>query len=65
VREIAAELAMHFEQSRDCPRALEGLIQAAENAATRSAHHEAIDLASRGLETLNSSPMLTSMQNTK
>ncbi len=50
--EIAAELAMHFEQSRDWPRALEYLLQAAENAATRSAHHEAIDLANRGLEAL-------------
>jgi DNA-binding winged helix-turn-helix (wHTH) protein/predicted ATPase len=50
--EIAAELAMHFEQSRDWPRALEHLLQAAENAAARSAHHEAIDLANRGLEAL-------------
>lgn len=50
--EIAAELAMHFEQSRDWPHALEYLLQAAENAATRSAHHEAIDLANRGLEAL-------------
>lgn len=50
--EIAAELAMHYEQSRDWPRALEHLLQAAENAAARSAHHEAIDLANRGLETL-------------
>jgi len=50
--EIAAELAMHFEQSRDWPRALEYLLQAAENAAKRSAHHEAVDLANRGLEAL-------------
>jgi len=50
--EIAAELAMHYEQSRDWPRALEHLLQAAESAATRSAHHEAIDLANRGLEAL-------------
>jgi DNA-binding winged helix-turn-helix (wHTH) protein/tetratricopeptide (TPR) repeat protein len=50
--EIAAELAMHFEQSRDWPRAVEYLLQAAENAVTRSAHHEAIDLATRGLEGL-------------
>jgi tetratricopeptide (TPR) repeat protein len=52
--EIAAELAMHFEQSRDWPRALEFLLQAAENAMARSAHHEAIDLGSRGLEALKS-----------
>ena len=50
--EIAAELAMHFEQSRDWPRALIYLTQAAENAAQRSAHHEAAALASRGLEVL-------------
>ena len=54
--EIAAELAMHFEQSRDWPRALEYLLQAAENAAARSAHHEALDLANRGLEALKFLP---------
>ena len=53
---IAAELAMHFEQGRDWARALEYLLQAAENAATRSAHHEAIDLANRGLEALKLLP---------
>jgi DNA-binding winged helix-turn-helix (wHTH) protein/predicted ATPase len=47
--EIAAELAMHFEQSHDWARALEHLLQAAENAATCSAHQEAIDLSNRGL----------------
>jgi len=54
--EIAAELAMHFEQSHDSLRALEYTLQAAENAAARSAHHEAIDLAKRGLETLKIRP---------
>jgi len=54
--EIAAELAMHFEQSHDWPRALEYILQAAENAAARSAHHEAIDLANRGLEALKLLP---------
>ena len=54
--EIAAELAMHFEQSHDWPRALEFLLLAAENAATRSAHHEAVDLANRGLEALKLVP---------
>jgi DNA-binding winged helix-turn-helix (wHTH) protein/tetratricopeptide (TPR) repeat protein len=52
VSEIAAELAMHFEQSRDWPLALTYLTQAAENAGQRSAHHEATALASRGLEVL-------------
>jgi hypothetical protein len=54
--EIAAELAMHFEQSHDWPRALEYLLQAAQNAAARSAHHEGIDLANRGLEALKLVP---------
>ncbi len=56
VNEIAAEMAMHFEQSRDWPRALHYLLQAADNASRRSAHHEAADLASRGLEVLKSLP---------
>jgi len=50
--EIAAELAMHFEQSRDWPRALQFLTEAAWTAAHRSAHHEAAELARRGLEIL-------------
>ena len=54
VSEIAAELAMHFEQSRDWPRALQYLCQAAENAGQRSAHHEAAALARRGLAVLKS-----------
>ncbi|HST09000.1 MAG TPA: AAA family ATPase [Terriglobales bacterium] len=54
--EIATELAMHFEQSRDWPRALEYLLQAAVNAAARSAPHEAIDLANRGLDSLQFVP---------
>lgn len=54
--EIAAELAMHFEQSRDWPQALKFLTLAAENATRRSAHHEAADLAKRGLEVLKLIP---------
>src|SRR5437764_6369772 len=54
--EIAAELAMHFEQSRDWPRALRHLLQAAENAIARSAHHEAANLAGRGVEILKFVP---------
>jgi DNA-binding winged helix-turn-helix (wHTH) protein/predicted ATPase len=56
VSEIAAELAMHFEQSRDWPRALQFLVQASENAARKSAHHEAADLAQRGLTVLKLLP---------
>jgi DNA-binding winged helix-turn-helix (wHTH) protein/predicted ATPase len=54
--EIAAELAMHFQQSREWPRAVQYLSQAAENASRRSAHHEAMALARRGLEVLESLP---------
>jgi DNA-binding winged helix-turn-helix (wHTH) protein/tetratricopeptide (TPR) repeat protein/Cdc6-like AAA superfamily ATPase len=54
--EIAAELAMHFEQSRDWSAAVKYLLRAAENATARSAHHEGTDLARRGLEVLKSLP---------
>ena len=47
--EIAAELAMHFEQGRDAARAVKYLLLAAENATGWSAHHEAAALARRGL----------------
>ena len=57
--EIAAELAMHFEQSRDWPRAVQHLLVAAENAIARSAHHEASKLAGRGLEILKLIPEST------
>ena len=52
VGEIAAELAMHFEQGNDGPRAVCYLLQAAENARYRSAHHEAETLSRRGLSAL-------------
>jgi len=52
VDEIAAELAMHFEDARDWPRAVQYLLMAAENANHRSAHHEALALARRGLQVL-------------
>ena len=52
VGEIAAELAMHFEQGADPPRAVRYLLMAAENATHRSAHHEADALARRGLSAL-------------
>lgn len=57
--EISAELAMHFEQSRDWPRAVQFLVQAAENATRKSAHHEAAGLARRGLEALKALPKAT------
>jgi predicted ATPase/DNA-binding winged helix-turn-helix (wHTH) protein len=54
--EIASELAMHFEQSRDWPSAVKYLLQAAENANGSSAYHEATDFAKRGLEALKFVP---------
>jgi predicted ATPase/DNA-binding winged helix-turn-helix (wHTH) protein len=56
VGEIAAELAVHFEQSRDLVKAVRYLQIAAENAARRSADHEAVTLARHGLELLNALP---------
>jgi|KBSMisStandDraft_5_1062788.scaffolds.fasta_scaffold00566_15 DNA-binding winged helix-turn-helix (wHTH) protein/tetratricopeptide (TPR) repeat protein len=57
--EIAAELAMHFAESRDWKRAVQFLIQAAENTTRRSAHQEAADLAERGLAILKLLPECT------
>mgnify|MGYP007054690814 CR=1 FL=1 len=49
-REIAAELAVHFERGRDYRKAVQYLQHAGENAARRSAHHEAIGLLTKGLD---------------
>lgn len=54
--EIAAELAMHFEQGRDYPRAVRFLQQAAENAGRRFANHETVALSRRALELLKTLP---------
>ena len=48
--EVAAELAMHFEQARDLGRAVRYLQQAAVNASRVFAYQEAAVLARRGLE---------------
>lgn len=56
VGEIAAELAVHFEQSRDAVRAVNYFLLAAENAASRSADHEAMTLSRRGLDLLKNLP---------
>ena len=50
--EIAAELATHFEQSRDYSAAIRYYQLAGENAARISAHHEAIKHFARALELL-------------
>jgi len=54
--DIAAELAMHFEQSRDYPRAIHYLQQAAENAVGRHANREALAYLTKGLELLKTRP---------
>ena len=55
-REIAAELAVHFERGRDTKRAIYYLHQAGENARRRSAHQEAISLLIKGLDLLKTLP---------
>jgi DNA-binding winged helix-turn-helix (wHTH) protein/tetratricopeptide (TPR) repeat protein len=51
-REIAAELAMHFERGRDYRKAVQYLQQAGENATHRSAYQEATSYLTKGLELL-------------
>ena len=55
-REIAAELAVHFERGREYRKAVQYLQQAGENAMRRSAHHEAIALLAHGIELVNAFP---------
>ena len=55
-REIAAELAVHFERGREYRRAIQYLQQAGENAVRRSANQEAITLLTKGLELLKTLP---------
>jgi predicted ATPase len=55
-RDIAAELAMHFEQGADYKKAAEYLQQAADNAVRRFAYREAVVLSRRGLELLATLP---------
>jgi predicted ATPase len=54
--QIVTELAVHFEQSRDYPRAIRYLQQAGESALRRSANQEAIAHLIRGLELLQTLP---------
>lgn len=56
VSEIAAELAVHFEQGRDWHRAVKYLEMAAANASRRFASYEALALARRGLGLLRLLP---------
>jgi DNA-binding winged helix-turn-helix (wHTH) protein/predicted ATPase len=55
-REIAAELAMHFERGRDFQRAVQYLTHAAEKAAQQYAYQEAAGHLTRGLELLKAFP---------
>ena len=55
-REIAAELAMHFERGHDPRRAAKHLQKAADNAMRRFAFQEAIGLVRQGLDLLTSLP---------
>ncbi len=55
-REIAAELAVHFEYGREYERAIPYLQQAALNAMDRSACQDAIGYLTKGLRLLESSP---------
>ena len=55
-REVAAELAVHFERGRDSRRAVQYLQQAAENAAQRHAHQEVTALVTKGLALLATLP---------
>ena len=54
--EVAAELAVHFEQSQDIGRAVKYLLLAVENATRRSADHEAAALSKRALELMKVLP---------
>jgi DNA-binding winged helix-turn-helix (wHTH) protein/predicted ATPase len=55
-KEIAAELAVHFEQGRDYRKAVQYLQQAGENATQRSAYVEAITHLTTALELLKMLP---------
>jgi DNA-binding winged helix-turn-helix (wHTH) protein/predicted ATPase len=55
-KEIAAELAMHFERGAEDKKAAKYLQQAADNAVRRFAYQEAVVLSQRGLELLGRLP---------
>jgi DNA-binding winged helix-turn-helix (wHTH) protein/predicted ATPase len=54
--ELAARLAMHFEQGHEYPRAAKYYLRAAENANARYAGREALGLVTRGLQLLERIP---------
>lgn len=54
--EVAAELALHFEQGRDAPAAVRHLAIAAQGALLCSAHREAVGYLRRGLAAVSELP---------
>jgi DNA-binding winged helix-turn-helix (wHTH) protein/predicted ATPase len=56
VGEIASQLAVHFERGGEIPQAVHYWQQAADNAARRNAHHEAIAALTKGLALLATLP---------
>jgi DNA-binding winged helix-turn-helix (wHTH) protein/predicted ATPase len=58
-REIAAELAMHFERGANSQKAVKYIQQAADNEIRRFAYKDAVVLSRRGLELLPSLPDTT------
>jgi DNA-binding winged helix-turn-helix (wHTH) protein/predicted ATPase len=56
-RDIAAELAMHFERGRDTERAVRYLHEAGQNAIRRNAPREAIAHLERAIDLLQTSPV--------
>jgi predicted ATPase/DNA-binding winged helix-turn-helix (wHTH) protein len=56
VGEISAQLAVHFERGGEILRAVRYLLQAADNAVRRNAHHEAVTILTRGLALLTTLP---------
>src|SRR6202034_4544341 len=56
MEDVVPELAYHFEQAADWPRAIDYLRQAAEIAARRHAHRPADAMLARALELVNHLP---------
>jgi DNA-binding winged helix-turn-helix (wHTH) protein len=54
--EVASELARHFEQAGDLPRAIHYLLDAAQNVCRRHAHREALDSLQRALDLVERLP---------
>jgi DNA-binding winged helix-turn-helix (wHTH) protein/tetratricopeptide (TPR) repeat protein len=62
IEEVVSQLAHHFEQAADWPRAIEYLQQAAEIASRRYAHRQADETLTRALELAGHLPQAERMQ---